>query len=97
MKIDDALVDRLARLAKLDFDAATKSQIAKDLEQMATFFEKIEELDTDDIEPMIHVNEESYNVFRKDEVRVLVDRAAGLSNAPLRDEKYIKVPKMITK
>jgi len=94
IKIDDALIDKLANLAKLEFDQQEKKAIQQDLERILGFFEQISELDTDNVEPLIYVSEE-HNVFRSDEVKALITTAEGLKNAPLHDNTYIKVPKVI--
>ncbi len=96
IQIDDALIDRLANLAKLEFDESTKAAIRQDLEKILGFFEQISELNTEAVEPLVYVNDE-YNVFRKDEAKTLITQAEGLKNAPLHDGTYIKVPKVIDK
>ena len=94
MEINNELIDKLANLAKLDFDDTAKKEIREDLEKVLTFFEKISELDTANVEPLIYMNEE-VNVFRKDEAKQLITREEGLKNAPLQDGEFIKVPKVI--
>lgn len=96
MEINNELIDKLANLAKLNFDDTAKEAIRGDLEKALTFFEKISELDTENVEPLIYMNEE-VNVFRKDEAKTLISRAEGLKNAPLQDGEFIKVPKVIEK
>lgn len=94
MQVDDALVDKLANLAKLEFDAAGKKAIREDLTRILNFMEKLNELDTSGIEPLIHVNEDT-NVFRDDVVEQPISREAALQNAPLKNSEFIKVPKFI--
>lgn len=94
MEINNELIDKLANLAKLNFDDTAKETIREDLEKVLTFFEKISELDTENVEPLIYMNEE-VNVFRKDEAKQLITREEGLKNAPLQDGEFIKVPKVI--
>lgn len=94
MNIDTALIDRLATLAKLEFDEAGKQAIQQDLENILGFFEQISALDTENVEPLVYVSEEK-NVFRPDQVQRLISKKEGLRNAPLKDEDYIKVPKVI--
>ncbi len=96
MEINDALVDRLANLAKLDFNANERLKIKQDLAEISVFFKQINGLDTEGVEPLIYINEE-VNVFRADEVKQLINKAEGLKNAPRHDEDYIKVPKVIQK
>lgn len=96
MKVDTHLVDRLAELAKLEFDAESKEGIIKDLDKMIQFVDKLSELDTEGVEPLIYVNED-INVMRKDEVKREITKEEGLKNAPLKDSDYIKVPKVLKK
>ena len=56
--------------------------------------EKMNELDTDNVEPLVYINEQS-NVWREDEVKNQVDRTDALRNAPDKNEQFFKVPKMI--
>jgi aspartyl-tRNA(Asn)/glutamyl-tRNA(Gln) amidotransferase subunit C len=94
MKVDSALIERLAELSRLEFDPAEKEEIKKDLEKILSFMEKLNELDTDNVEPMIYVSE-MQNVFREDVVRDTLPKEDVLKNAPLKDSDYIKVPKVI--
>lgn len=94
MKVDDALIDKLANLSKLEFEAADKEAIKDDLERMLDFVEKLNEVDTEGIEPLIHVNPE-INVYRADEVTEHLTQAEALKNAPEHDSFYFKVPKVV--
>ena len=67
MKVDNKLIDKLARLSKLEFDDESKESIKKDLSRMLDFVDQLNELDTEGVEPLIHVNEET-NKYREDEV-----------------------------
>jgi aspartyl-tRNA(Asn)/glutamyl-tRNA(Gln) amidotransferase subunit C len=96
MEVNDALVDKLANLARLQFDAAEKEGIKTDLQRMIQFVEKLNELDTTGIAPLLHMSEE-VNILRDDEVKGSVDRVKGLQNAPVHDEQFFKVPKVIKK
>lgn len=97
MQIDSALVDKLATLSRLNFDDEQKESVRQDLEKVLGFFEKISELDTENVEPLIYVNEDEHNVFRPDEVQVLTTKAEALKNAALKDEDYFLVQKVIKK
>jgi aspartyl-tRNA(Asn)/glutamyl-tRNA(Gln) amidotransferase subunit C len=96
MEVNDALVQQLADLARLDFSQEEKSEIKGDLQRMITFVEKLNELDTTNVEPMLHMTED-YNVFREDVVIPSITREEGLLNAPSRNDQYFKVPKIIKK
>lgn len=96
MKANEALIDKLAKLSRLSFDAEEKEQIKADLDRMFAFVEQLEELDTDGISPLIHVSDEQ-NVFRKDVVNEQLSQKEALKNAPSHDTYYFKVPKVVDK
>lgn len=95
MIVDEALVEKLAILSKLEFDKTAKTAIQNDLTKILSFMEKLNELNTDGIKPLIYINEE-VNVFRKDEVQYPISKKEALSNAPIKDEDFFKVPKFVT-
>lgn len=96
MEINDSMVDKLAKLAKLRFDDNEKVEIKKDLQRMISFVEKLNELDLEGVQPVLHMSEET-NVLREDEIKGSVAREKALQNAPLHDEQFFKVPKVIRK
>ncbi|WP_276500727.1 Asp-tRNA(Asn)/Glu-tRNA(Gln) amidotransferase subunit GatC [Terrimonas pollutisoli] len=96
MEVNDALVEKLANLARLKFNDAEKQEIKNDLQRMIVFVEKLNELDLENVKPMLHMSEE-VNVLRDDEVKGSVSRDEALKNAPSHDEKFFKVPKVIKK
>ena len=58
--------------------------------------EKLNELDTDGVEPLIYLSDE-VNVFREDEIKQEITVAEALKNAPGQDGKYFQVARMIDK
>jgi aspartyl-tRNA(Asn)/glutamyl-tRNA(Gln) amidotransferase subunit C len=94
MKVDRALVERLAQLSRLEFNEQEKVEIEQDLEKILSFMEQLNEIDTEGVEPLVYINEQ-VNVFREDEVIQTIDKAQLLENAPDHDENYFKVPKVI--
>lgn len=90
------MVDKLAHLARLKFNEEEKQEIKKDLEKMIAFVEKLDELNLDNVEPLLHMSDE-INVLREDEVKGSVSREDALKNAPLHDAQFFKVPKVIKK
>jgi aspartyl-tRNA(Asn)/glutamyl-tRNA(Gln) amidotransferase subunit C len=96
MKIDSKTVDKLADLAKLEFDEEGKKEIAKDLNRIVEFVEKLSELDTSKVEPLIYLSEDT-NVMRSDIVKQEITQQEALKNVPVKDSDYIKVPKVIDK
>lgn len=96
MEVNDALVEKLARLARLRFDQAEKVAIQQDLQRMIGFVEKLNELDLQGIEPLLHMTPD-VNVLRDDEVKGSVTLEEALKNAPAHDGTFFKVPKVIRK
>ena len=96
MEVNDAMVEKLAHLSRLQFNETEKAEIKNDLQRMIAFVEKLDELDLDGVEPLLHMSDE-VNVLRDDEVKGSVSREEALKNAPLHDEQFFKVPKVIKK
>jgi aspartyl-tRNA(Asn)/glutamyl-tRNA(Gln) amidotransferase subunit C len=96
MKIDNETVDKIAHLARLEFKNEAKEAMIKDMNNMLGFIDKLNELDTSNVEPLIYMSEE-VNVFREDEVIHEITQQEALKNAPKKDSDYFKVPKVIGK
>ena len=96
MEVNDTLVDKVAHLARLQFNDVEKVAIKKDLQKMIAFVEKLNELDTTGVAPLLHMSD-NINVLRTDEIKGSIGREEGLKNAPLHDEQFFKVPKVIKK
>ena len=96
MDVNDALVEKIANLARLKFDDSEKEAIKNDLQKMIQFVEKLNELDTTGVEPLLHMSD-NVNVLRADEVKGSISREEGLKNAATHDELFFKVPKVIKK
>lgn len=96
MEVNDELVDKIANLSRLHFNNEEKAAIKNDLQKMIQFVEKLNELDTSSVEPLLHMTD-SINVLREDEIKGSISREEGLKNAPLHDEQFFKVPKVIKK
>jgi aspartyl-tRNA(Asn)/glutamyl-tRNA(Gln) amidotransferase subunit C len=96
MEVNDQLIDNLANLAKLSFDATEKAEVKADLQKMISFIDKLNEVDTTGVEPLLFMTNQ-VNVLREDEVKGSINREEGLKNAPMKDEQYFKVPKVINK
>ncbi len=94
MQVNDAIVDKLAHLSRLQFNETEKEEIKNDLQRMIGFVEKLNELNLDGVEPLLFMSDE-VNVLREDEIKGSVSRERALKNAPLHDEQFFKVPKVI--
>lgn len=96
MEVNIELINKLSHLARLEIKPEEKDRLRDDLQQMIGFIEKLQELDTTGIEPLMHLTEE-INVLRADEIKGSSSRAEALSNAPLKNDAFFMVPKVIKK
>jgi len=96
MEVNDALVENLAKLARLQFNEAEKEIIKHDMQRMIHFVDKLNELDTAGVEPLLHMSD-NVNVLRDDKVKGSVSREEAVKNAPGTDGTFFKVPKVIRK
>jgi aspartyl-tRNA(Asn)/glutamyl-tRNA(Gln) amidotransferase subunit C len=96
MEVNDLLIENLAKLSRLSFTDQEKAEIRTDLQQMITFIEKLKEVNTDGVEPLLHMSD-NVNILREDIVRGSISREEGLKNAPDADGTFFKVPKVIKK
>ena len=96
VQVTNELIDHLAHLSRLEFNGEEKEGIRKDLEQMISFVEKLQEVDTTGVEPLRHMSFE-INKLRKDEVKGSVPREEALKNAGRHNEEFFLVPKVISK
>ncbi len=97
MKIDNATLDRIAELARLDFsDPAARASILQDMQRVIDFVEKLNEVDTTGVEPLIFMTDEQ-DVLREDVARTEVTKQEALRNAPVKDSDYFKVPRVVDK
>lgn len=96
MEITNEKIDQLSHLARLEFSGEEKEKIKKDLHSILDFCEKLNEIDTEGIEPLIYMTNTTNNV-REDVVEGMVSREDALKNAPKKDSDYFRVPKVIEK
>ncbi len=96
MDINNEIIDRLSELAKLDFDPSEKENIKNDLNRILSYFEKLNEVNTDGVEPLIFMSE-NVNLLREDEPEQAYSKKDALKNAPAKDSDYFRVPKFIEK
>ena len=80
----------------IDFYEEENEEIKADLVKMIGFVDKLKELDTSGIEPLLHMSGNN-NMLREDEVNNMLTQEEALRNAPLHDRQFFKVPKVIKK
>lgn len=94
MNIDRALLDKIAHLARLEFDEKDAEKMMKDMSAIITWVEKLKEVDTTGVEPLTTMSHE-INALREDETTAPLDHNKALASAPSRDADYFRVPKVI--
>ncbi len=94
MQIDRHLILRLENLARLQLSEEERKLMIHDLNEILEMVEKLEELDTEHVEPLIYLSNQSQQL-RSDEVKGQVTPEQALKNAPATEGPYFKVPKVI--
>ena len=96
MEITNQTVQNLANLARLEFNEQEIISVKKDLQNMIAFVEQLNSINTDGVEPLLHMSD-TVNVLREDEIKNSVKREDALYNAPVKDDSFFKVPTVIKK
>ena len=96
MEVNNKLIQDIAKLSKLKFDDSAEEKMKADLEKMLDFVDKLNEIDTEGIDPLIYMSEE-VNVLREDKVTEETSQEDALKNAPEKDSDYFKVPTVLKK
>ena len=94
--VEENIVKEIAHLARLEFENENLKKMQADMNNMIGFVNKLNELNTEGVEPLIYMNEEE-NVLRSDEVKSEISQKEALQNAPKKDSDYFKAPKVIEK
>ncbi|MDD3839370.1 MAG: Asp-tRNA(Asn)/Glu-tRNA(Gln) amidotransferase subunit GatC [Clostridia bacterium] len=94
MKITKKDVDYMASLSRLILSESEKEKFTHDLDEMLNYMDKLNELNTQDVEPTVHVFKMK-NVFREDKVGPSTDRDEMLFNAPKSEDGCFKVPRIV--
>jgi aspartyl-tRNA(Asn)/glutamyl-tRNA(Gln) amidotransferase subunit C len=87
-------VEKIAKLAKLKFSDKELEDFTPQINDILSYMEKLNELDTEKVEPLSHPVEQK-NVFREDKLKSSITTEEALKNAPSKDEHHFKVPKVI--
>ena len=94
MSTDIQTIRGLAHLARLEFNETKEQEMLSDLNKILNWMDKLNELNTDHVEPLIHMTEE-VNVMREDVAKNTVTHEEALRNAPKKDSDYFRVPKVL--
>lgn len=96
MKINNELVQHIAHLARLEFEGDELNEIKGDMSKIIGFMDKLSELDTEDVEPLIFMTDK-VNVLREDKPERLLTSEDALRNAPKKDSDYFRISKVLNK
>ena len=94
MEISLQEVEKVAKLARLAISSSEQEAFARQLSQILTHVEKLNQYDTTGVEPTTTVLGQ-VNVFREDVVRPSLPVDLALANAPEREADGFRVPKII--
>ena len=96
MKVTDDIVKHIAHLARLEFKGEELESIKGDMEKIIDFMDKLSEIDTENVEPLIFMNK-NVNVLREDVSNQTLTKENALANAPKSDSDYFRIPKVLDK
>jgi aspartyl-tRNA(Asn)/glutamyl-tRNA(Gln) amidotransferase subunit C len=94
MEIDRALILKLENLSRLELSETERDKLTGSLNDILKMVDKLNELNTEGVEPLVYINEE-VNILRDDVVKNQLSRQEALKNAPDHNGTYFKVPKVI--
>lgn len=93
MNIDDKLLDKLSALARIRLPDSERASMKTHLSKVLTWMEKLNELDTSEVPPLINMSDEK-NASRTDTPGPHLDKSSVLDNAPDKERGYIRVPQV---
>ena len=96
MKITEETVDHIAHLARLEFEGEKKTAIREDMQRIIQFMDKLQEIDTENVAPLIFMTNE-VNHLREDVAISTLSQEEVLKNAPKKDSDYFRIPKVLDK
>lgn len=94
MKINRELLDKIAHLARLEFDEKDAEKMMEDMTEIVEWVEKLKEVDTEGVEPLTTMSHE-VNALREDEIGEHLSHERALRHAPKKDADYFRVPKVL--
>ena len=87
-------VEYVAKLAKLEFNEEEKEKFTSQLNSILDYFKKLNEIDTDKVEPTAYVISMP-NLLNEDKVKPSLSQEEVLSNSKYLKKGYFKVPKIM--
>ena len=96
MKLNNETISKIAHLARLEVDDTEREILMEEMNKILSFMEKLNELDTEGVEPLIYLTNE-VNVYREDVIQKEITVEEALKNAPNQDGTYFRIAKVIDK
>lgn len=96
MNIAKETIYKVADLARIEIAEQEVETLQADMNKILTFMEKLNELDTQNVAPLVYMNPE-VNVWREDIVQQDITVSEGLKNSALHNEDFFLVPKILDK
>jgi aspartyl-tRNA(Asn)/glutamyl-tRNA(Gln) amidotransferase subunit C len=94
MTIDQDTVEKIAHLARLELTGEEKKAMIKDMNKILGFMDKLNEIDTTGVEPLVYMTSEVNNL-REDVIKHDIAHEEAMLNAPKQDGEYFLVAKVI--
>lgn len=96
MIIDKQTITKVANLARIEIQENDVEELITDMNKILTFMEKLNELDTTGVEPLVYMNSDE-NIWREDVIDQKISVQDGLKNSAVHDDRFFFVPKIIEK
>ena len=93
-QIEPATIRHIARLSRIELNEEQTDALARQFARTLAYFDKLQELDTDSVQPLTHAVELS-NVLARDEPGPSLSADEALANAPERDGNFFRVPRVL--
>ena len=87
-------VEHIAWLARVELSEKEKGLFTEQFNDILDYFKKIDEVDTEDVQPTYHVLD-LMNVYRQDEAAPSLPKGEALKNAPKKEKQFLKAPRIV--
>ena len=96
MKVTNKLIYDLAEIDKLKFNKSENEKMKSDFKNMLDFIDKLSEINTKDVEPLIYLSDE-INSLREDNISIKLSKEMALKNSTSNNSDYFTVPTILKK
>jgi len=88
-------IDHISKLALIDLSEEEKEKLSKEIGDILSYFKKLDELDTSNIDPTTHPIDGLKNIFREDIPWKSLSNEEALRNAKHKKDGYFKAPRIL--